>query len=64
MYLTAAEEVRERKGEFAGRYFDTNLKPVSPSKLASDPEIARNLWELSEKTVGKWTTAHVAREDT
>ena len=55
LYLAAAEEVRERKGEFAGRYFEPSLKAVAPSKLASDPKLARNLWELSEETVGKWT---------
>ncbi len=55
LYLAAAEEVRERKGELAGRYFETSLKAVAPSKLASDPKLARNLWELSEETVGKWT---------
>lgn len=55
LYLATAEEVRERKGEFAGRYFEANLKAVAPSKLASDPKLARNLWELSEKTVRKWT---------
>ena len=55
LYLAVAEEVRNKRGDFAGRYFETNLKAVAPSKLASDPKIARNLWELSEKTVGKWT---------
>jgi len=55
LYLAAAEEVRERKEEFAGRYFETNLKVVAPSKLAGDPKVARNLWELSEETVRKWT---------
>lgn len=55
LYLAAAEEVRERKVEFAGRYFDPSLKAVAPSKLASDPKLARNLWELSEETVRKWT---------
>ena len=55
LYLAAAEEVRERKEKFAGRYFEANLKAVAPSKLASDPKLARNLWELSEETVGKWT---------
>ena len=55
LYLAAAEEVRERKEEFAGRYFETNLKAVAPSKLASDPKLASNLWELSADTVGKWT---------
>ena len=54
LYLAAAEVVRERKEEFAGRFFETNLKAVAPSKLAGDPTIARNLWELSEETVGKW----------
>lgn len=57
LYLAAAEEVRERKGEFAGKFLETNLKVVVPSKLASDPKIARNLWELSEETVKKWTAA-------
>ncbi len=56
LYLATAEEVRQRKGEFAGRYVDPSLKAVAPSKLASDPKLARNLWELSEETVGKWTT--------
>lgn len=55
LYLATAEEVRQRKVEFAGRYFESSLKPVAPSKLASDPKLARNLWELSEATVGKWT---------
>ena len=54
LYLATAEEVRERKVEFAGRYFEASLKAVAPSKLASDPKLARNLWELSEETVGKW----------
>ena len=54
LYLAAAKVVRERKEEFAGRYFEANLKAVAPSKLASDPKLARNLWELSEETVGKW----------
>lgn len=55
LYLAAAEEVRERKGEFAGRYIESNLKVAAPSKLASDPKLARNLWELSEEAVRKWT---------
>ena len=55
LYLAAAEEVRERKEEFAGRYLESNLKVTAPSKLASDPKLARNLWELSEETVVKWT---------
>ena len=55
LYLAAAEEVRQRKGEFAGKYIDPSLKPVATSKLASDPKLARNLWELSEETVAKWT---------
>jgi hypothetical protein len=57
LYLAAAEEVRERKSEFAGRFVETHLRPVAPSKLAGDPQIARNLWELSEEMVGKWTAA-------
>ncbi len=56
LYLATAEEVRERKGEFAGRYFESSLKAVAPSKLASDPKLARNLWELSEETIRKWMT--------
>lgn len=55
LYLAVAEEVRNRKEDFAGRYFDPSLKAVAPSKLASDPKLATNLWELSEKTVEKWT---------
>ena len=56
LYLATAEEVREKKEEFAGRYFDPSLKVVTPSKLASDPKLASNLWKLSEETVAKWTT--------
>ena len=56
LYLAAALEVRKRKGEFAGKFVEPNLKVVAPSKLASDLKIARNLWELSEETVRKWTT--------
>lgn len=55
LYLAAAEEVRGEKRRFAGRYFETNLEPAAPSKLASDPKLARNLWELSEEKVRKWT---------
>jgi NAD(P)-dependent dehydrogenase (short-subunit alcohol dehydrogenase family) len=55
LYLAAAGEVKERKGDFAGRYFEPSLKAVAPSNLASDPKFARNLWELSEETVRKWT---------
>ncbi len=54
LYLATAEEMRERRGEFAGRYFEADLKAVKPSKRASDPKLARNLWELSEETVRKW----------
>ena len=55
LYLAVAKEVRNRRGDFAGRYFEPSLRAVAPSKLASDPKIARNLWKLSEETVGKWT---------
>lgn len=56
LYLAAAEEVRKRKGEFAGRYVVPGLNVAAPSRLASDPKLARNLWDLSEETVGKWLT--------
>ncbi|KAK4691420.1 hypothetical protein P7C71_g5577, partial [Lecanoromycetidae sp. Uapishka_2] len=54
LYLATAEEVRERRVEFAGKYVESNLKVVAPSKLASNPKLARNLWVLSEEAVAKW----------
>lgn len=55
LYLAAAREVEEEPERFKGLYFEPSLKAVAPSALASDPKVARNLWELSEETVKKWT---------
>ncbi len=55
LYLAVGTEARAEPDKFKGLYFKENCKAVAPSKLASDPKVARALWELSEETVKKWT---------
>jgi hypothetical protein len=55
LYLAVGTEARAEPDKFKGLYFEENCKAVAPSKLASDPKVARALWELSEETVKKWT---------
>ncbi|KAK3891128.1 hypothetical protein Pcinc_004921 [Petrolisthes cinctipes] len=46
IYLAVSEEVEG----VSGRYF-TDCKQVKPSKLARDKDLAKRLWEVSEKAV-------------
>lgn len=45
----------DARSEDSGQYFD-ECRPVTPSALAQDPELARKLWESSEE----WTAEHSA----
>ena len=54
LYLAVGTEVRAEPDKFKGLYFGENCKAVAPSKLASDPMVARALWKLSEETVMNW----------
>ena len=55
LYLAVGTEVRAKPAKFKGLYFEQDCRAVAPSKLASDPNVARALWELSEETVKNWT---------
>lgn len=59
LYLAVGRDAREEPEKFKGLYFEENCKAVAPSKLVSDPKVARNLWRLSEETVKKWTAVQV-----
>lgn len=48
VYLALAEEV----AAVSGRYFENN-RPASCSALAEDPQLRRQLWEISEEMITK-----------
>jgi hypothetical protein len=54
LWLAVGREVRDGKEGFKGGYFEEDRRMVEPSRLAGDEVVAGNLWELSEKMVGKW----------
>ena len=45
VFLATASPPPERNGQ----YFDEHQHPMKPSRLAQDPELARELWEVSER---------------
>ncbi len=49
VYLATSPDV---KG-VSGKYFE-NCKPAQPSSQAKDPELARRLWEWTERAVRRW----------
>ncbi|GAA5937926.1 hypothetical protein JCM10213_001935 [Rhodosporidiobolus nylandii] len=49
LYLAASTEVDEK--DYRGQYFMPIATPATPSALAQDKELAKQLWQLSEKVV-------------
>jgi NAD(P)-dependent dehydrogenase (short-subunit alcohol dehydrogenase family) len=55
LYLATAPDVKKDPRSFKGLYFDTSCKAVTTSALARDPQMAENLWKLSEEAVAEYT---------
>lgn len=49
VFAAASPEVRKRAGEFKGAYLMPVGKITPPSADAQNPQLARELWETSEK---------------
>ncbi|KAL1919258.1 uncharacterized protein VTP21DRAFT_1950 [Calcarisporiella thermophila] len=50
LYVATSPEIDEK--DYHNKYFIPIAKLYTPSKRARDPELARRLWEFSEKLVG------------
>ncbi|KAF2814348.1 NAD(P)-binding protein [Mytilinidion resinicola] len=51
LFVAAAPEVKREAARYKGKYFNEKARLEKPSKLAQDPQLARNLWELSEEAL-------------
>lgn len=51
VYLAAAADTGGDRTKVSGLFFDA-MKPVKPTEAASDPELAQQLWSLSEELTG------------
>ncbi|KAF2500868.1 NAD(P)-binding protein [Lophium mytilinum] len=51
LYVAAAPEVKREAAKYKGKYFNLKAGLETPSALAQDPQVAKNLWELSEEAL-------------
>jgi len=51
VYLAASADSNGDRTTTTGLYFDS-MKAVTPAEASTDPQLARQLWELSEKLTG------------
>lgn len=58
LFLAADRRVRDSPADFKGRYFSTRPgRSETPSAMARDATLARNLWALSVQAVAAWVTS-------
>jgi hypothetical protein len=48
LYLATSPEV----ANVTGKYFDADTKQIHSTRVSQDPELARGLWEMSERMTG------------
>ena len=57
IYLATEPDIRRNPDKYKALYYDWNCKPATPSAAAQDPQLARNLWEISMLAVADWVKA-------
>ena len=54
LYLAGASDIRHSPVKYKAAYLNSSCKPDTPSALARDDQVAKNLWRTSEEALVDW----------
>lgn len=57
LYLASAPEIKRDPAKYKALYYNASCKAETPSALARDAQLAKNLWKTSEEAVATYIKA-------